>query len=156
MYINSSGGIRSKFPQGSSEILSKISQYPLALCDTGDLHPLLRIAGGLLAAQPTEETFSFFDTASDFMREDFVRKYELKGVYLFGSYARGDATEGSDFDFRIVGGNLRSLYDLAALRLDLEDALSKPVDVVLTENMRESFYKAIKDDEVLLYETMLQ
>jgi hypothetical protein len=65
--------VDSKFPQGSSEILSKISQYPLALCDTGDLHPLLRIDGALQAAQPTEETFSFFDTASDFMREDFVR-----------------------------------------------------------------------------------
>jgi predicted nucleotidyltransferase len=87
---------------------------------------------------------------------DVAPKYELKGGYLFGSYARGDATEGSDFDFRIVGGNLRSLYDLAALRLDLEDALGKPVDVVLTRNIDESFYEAIKNDEVLLYEAMLQ
>jgi predicted nucleotidyltransferase len=78
-------------------------------------------------------------------------KYAISSVYLFGSYARGKATEDSDCDFRIVGGNIRSLYDLAALRLDLEDALGSEVDVVLTENMRESFHETIRDEEVLLY-----
>jgi predicted nucleotidyltransferase len=83
---------------------------------------------------------------------DVAPKYELNSVYLFGSYARDDATEDSDFDFRIEGGNLRSLFDLASLRLDLEDALGKPVDVVLTRNIDEAFHKAIKNEEVLLYE----
>ncbi|GHV27006.1 hypothetical protein FACS1894167_01290 [Synergistales bacterium] len=76
--------VDSTFPQGSSEILSKISQYPLALCDTRELYPLLRIAGGLLAAQPDEETFYFFDTASDFMREDFTRSGP---IYAFDQMA---------------------------------------------------------------------
>ncbi|GHV55903.1 hypothetical protein FACS1894216_19190 [Synergistales bacterium] len=74
----------STFPQGSDEILSKISQYPLVLCDTGSLYPLLQITAALLAAQPTEETFSFFDTASDFMREDFTR---AGPVYAFDQMA---------------------------------------------------------------------
>jgi predicted nucleotidyltransferase len=78
-------------------------------------------------------------------------KYSLNGVYLFGSYATGTATENSDLDFRVVGGDLRSLYDIAALRLDLEDALGKSVDIVLTENIRESFYKEIENEEILLY-----
>jgi predicted nucleotidyltransferase len=78
-------------------------------------------------------------------------KYGIQSVYLFGSYARGQATEHSDFDFRIVGGNIESLYDIAALRLDLEDALGHEVDIVLTENMRETFHKNIRDEEVLLY-----
>jgi predicted nucleotidyltransferase len=79
-------------------------------------------------------------------------KYALSRVYLFGSYARGDATEDSDFDFRIEGGNMRTLLDLASLHLDFEDALGKSVDAVMTENMEEPFYEWIKDDEVLLYE----
>lgn len=78
-------------------------------------------------------------------------KYEIERVYLFGSYARGDANEDSDFDFRIVGGNFRSLYDLIAFRLDLEDTLGREVDVVQTKNMRDSFYQAIQDEEVLMY-----
>ncbi|MDR1589770.1 MAG: nucleotidyltransferase domain-containing protein [Oscillospiraceae bacterium] len=78
-------------------------------------------------------------------------KYGIESVYLFGSYARDKADENSDFDFRIVGGDIRSLYDIAALRLDLKEALGHEVDVVLTENMREAFYKSIHDEEVLLY-----
>ena len=78
-------------------------------------------------------------------------KYEIESVYLFGSYARGDASEDSDFDFRIVGGNFRSLYDLIAFRLDLEDTLGREVDVVQTKNIRDSFYRIIKDEEVLVY-----
>ena len=78
-------------------------------------------------------------------------KYRIESVYLFGSYARGDANEDSDFDFRIVGGSFHSLYDLIAFRLDLEDALGREVDVVQTKNMRDSFYRVIKDEEVLVY-----
>jgi len=78
-------------------------------------------------------------------------KYGIERVYLFGSYARGDANEDSDFDFRIVGGNFRSLYDLIAFRLDLEELLGREVDVVQTKNMRSSFYSVIEGEEVLLY-----
>ena len=78
-------------------------------------------------------------------------KYGIESVYLFGSYARGNASEDSDFDFRIVGGNFSSLYDLIAFRLDLEDSLGREVDVVQTKNMRDSFYRIIKDEEVLVY-----
>jgi predicted nucleotidyltransferase len=78
-------------------------------------------------------------------------KYAIDSVFLFGSYARGTATEKSDFDFRIVGGEIRSLYDIEALRLDLEEALEKPVDIVLTDNIQSSFYDEIKKEEVLLY-----
>ena len=33
-------------------------------------------------------------------------KYDIENVYLFGSYARGEATEKSDIDILIKGGNL--------------------------------------------------
>jgi predicted nucleotidyltransferase len=83
--------------------------------------------------------------------QDVAPKYEIKRVYLFGSYARGDATEQSDCDFRIEGGNFKSLYDIIGLHLDFEDALGKPVDVVQTKNIHPEFYESIKEDEVLLY-----
>lgn len=31
-------------------------------------------------------------------------KYKVKEIYLFGSYARGDANESSDIDFLVFGG----------------------------------------------------
>ena len=78
-------------------------------------------------------------------------KHGIEQVYLFGSYARGDATEASDCDFRIVGGNIKDLYDIADLRLDLEEVLGKRIDLVLTKNMSEAFYHRFKDDEVQIY-----
>lgn len=33
-----------------------------------------------------------------------VKKYGIKEIYLFGSYARGEANEDSDLDFLVLGG----------------------------------------------------
>ena len=33
-----------------------------------------------------------------------AQKYHVKEVYLFGSYARGEADENSDLDFLVFGG----------------------------------------------------
>jgi len=78
-------------------------------------------------------------------------RYGIDRVYLFGSYARGDATEESDVDFRVVGGNIRSLFDLGGLYVDFEDVLCKRIDFVLSNNMTEKFYNLIKDEEALIY-----
>lgn len=83
--------------------------------------------------------------------QNIAPKFGIEQVFLFGSYARGDATETSDCDFRIVGGNIRDLYDIAELRLDLEERLEKKIDLILTKNMSEDFYEKIKDDEVQIY-----
>ena len=37
------------------------------------------------------------------------QKYGVKSAYLFGSYARGEATEKSDVDIRIEQGDLSGL-----------------------------------------------
>ena len=78
-------------------------------------------------------------------------QYEIDEVYLFGSYARGDATEDSDCDLRIVGGDMRSLFDLGGLHEDLADTLGTQIDLVLTKNISKEFYSLIKDEEVMVY-----
>ena len=78
-------------------------------------------------------------------------QYGAKRVYLFGSYARGDMTSGSDIDLRIDKGSIRGL-EMAGLLVDLEDALGIPVDLIPTGSLDDSFLAAIRDDEVLLYE----
>ena len=61
-----------------------------------------------------------------------AKKYRLPAVYLFGSYARGDATETSDLDFLVdtTGTELRSLLSLGALYTELEEAFQKPIDLI--------------------------
>ena len=78
-------------------------------------------------------------------------QYGARRVYLFGSYARGDMTSGSDIDLRIDKGAIRGL-EMAGLLVDLEDALGVSVDLIPTGSLDDSFLDAIRDDEVLLYE----
>ena len=80
-----------------------------------------------------------------------AQRYGAERIYLFGSYARGDATEASDIDLRIDKGNIRGLQ-FAKLLGDLEDTLGKKIDLISTSGMDEDFRKAIASEEVLLYE----
>ena len=73
-------------------------------------------------------------------------------MYLFGSYARGDAHTDSDVDLKVDKGNLRSLFQLAGFRLDVEDALNLPVDLVTSDASDRRFLENIEKDEVLLYQ----
>lgn len=61
-----------------------------------------------------------------------LEKYRIPAMYLFGSYARGNATEDSDIDFLIdtTGTDLTSLLRLGALYCDLEEAFQKPFDLI--------------------------
>lgn len=70
-----------------------------------------------------------------------LEKYRIPAMYLFGSYARGDATEQSDLDFLVdtTGTDLTSLLRLGALYCDLEDAFQKPIDLItISSIMQES------------------
>ena len=68
-----------------------------------------------------------------------AKKYGLRAVYLFGSYARGTATEDSDIALVVdtTGTEIRSLLQLAAVYNDLEDALGKPVDVITVSSLEQ-------------------
>ena len=70
-----------------------------------------------------------------------AEKYRIPAVYLFGSYARGTATEDSDIDFLIdtTGVNLRGL-EWGGLYNDFDEAFEKSIDMVtlrsLDQNVR--------------------
>lgn len=82
-----------------------------------------------------------------------AKEYGAERVYLFGSYARGDANETSDIDLRIDRGNIKGGFALAGLLLDLEADLGTPVDLVTTGSLGTEFLDMIKEEEQLLYET---
>ena len=81
----------------------------------------------------------------------YGRKYGAEKIYLFGSYARGDATEHSDVDLRIDKGDIVGGIALAALLLDIERELDIQVDLVTTGRLSKDFLSAIRDEEKLLY-----
>jgi len=78
-------------------------------------------------------------------------RYGVAELYLFGSYARGEATSDSDIDFRVNRGCLANLLELGGLSSDLEDAFEKKVDVLTTQMLSQSFLNDICDEEILIY-----
>lgn len=81
-----------------------------------------------------------------------AKRFGVRRIYAFGSYARNEATSKSDLDIRIEKGAIRSLFELADFRLTLEETLAIPVDVVTTDIRDKMFLKGISKDEVLLYD----
>lgn len=80
-----------------------------------------------------------------------AQRYGISALYLFGSYARGEATPQSDIDFRVDRGNLIDLLELGGLFSDLEDSFQKKLDVLTTQMLSPSFLNSIRAEEVLIY-----
>ena len=78
--------------------------------------------------------------------------YGVKSMRLFGSYARGEATEHSDVDLLIDRGSLCSGFALGGLYADLRDSLRKELDLVTTQGADADFLLRIQPDEVMIYE----
>jgi len=72
-------------------------------------------------------------------REEILRiaaKHGAHNVRIFGSVARGDAREDSDVDVLVNLERGRSLFDHAALIVELEDLLGRRVDVATERALR--------------------
>ena len=80
-----------------------------------------------------------------------AQKYGISNMRLFGSYARGDATETSDVDLHIDRGNLTGLFSYYSMVDELERALGCHVDVVLDGSRDLQFLEHITSEEVSLY-----
>lgn len=64
-------------------------------------------------------------------------RHGARNVRLFGSVGRHQAGRKSDVDFLVNLERGRSLFDHAALLIDLEDLLGCKVDVVTERGLRE-------------------
>lgn len=93
--------------------------------------------------------------------EPIARQYGLKAVYLFGSYARGTATEKSDVDLLIdtSGTSLKSLFSLGGLYCELEDAMGKRIDLITVSALEQEvrmpsesdFRESVRREQVNVY-----
>ncbi len=91
------------------------------------------------------------DEIKEICRPIFHSRDFIYQVYLFGSYARSEATGASDVDFMIVlnrpvGWALYGLYD------DLSEPLNKRVDIITEDESKQFHYGNFQKDKVLIYE----
>ena len=68
-----------------------------------------------------------------------AEKYGLREVYLFGSYARSEATEQSDVDILIdrTGSKIHGMFDMGGLYVDLKACIHKEIDLVTAQTLEQ-------------------
>ena len=70
--------------------------------------------------------------------EPIARKYRLAAVYLFGSYARGEATPESDIDLLVdLTGSVIHGLDFVSLYDELQTALETDIDLVTADSLEQ-------------------
>ena len=78
------------------------------------------------------------------------KEHGALNVRLFGSFARGAASESSDVDILVELKEGRTLLDLVAIKQDLEDLLGRPVHVVTASSLSPYFRDDILKEAVSL------
>lgn len=59
-----------------------------------------------------------------------LKNHDVKKASLFGSVVRGEDTPESDIDLLVEFEGRKSLLDLVCLKMELEESLHRPVDVL--------------------------
>lgn len=78
-----------------------------------------------------------------------AEKHGIKNVYLFGSYARGEANRNSDVDIYCDSGDVDTLWKHSALQDELSAALGKDVDVItIGSQMHDYFRQQLEEDKI--------
>ncbi len=79
-------------------------------------------------------------------------RYDIKRIYLFGSRARGDNDEDSDYDFIILCPEDMGPIGLTNFRNELIKVLDRPVDFAYEDYISAGFDSVVGQDKVLVYE----
>lgn len=90
-----------------------------------------------------------------------AEKYQLPAVFIFGSYARNEATEDSDVDVLVdLSGSIVKGWVIGGLYNDLCDSLNKEIDLVTLSSVLSNYMKRddpwfahnLMNESVMLYE----
>jgi len=78
-------------------------------------------------------------------------KHSIHEVYLFGSYARGEAKNTSDVDIYCEPGNIKTFIDQGFLEEELEEVLGKKVDLLfIGTRLNDYFKEQLEGDKIRL------
>ena len=80
------------------------------------------------------------------------KKFSLKQIFLFGSYAKKMANTESDIDLLIDSDKKLDLETYGDLEDELIDSLDKDVDIVFIKYINPYMYESILSEAVSLYD----
>ena len=96
------------------------------------------------------KTLDEFITQLRWLQPDLRRRYPIRELGVFGSYARGQQTEDSDLDVLVDLQDAVGLLELAGLQHDLSEALGLKVDLVMPDAVKRGRVRQIMSEAVML------
>ena len=78
------------------------------------------------------------------------KPFGVRSLRIFGSWARGTATPGSDVDLLVAFDGPATARRFYGLQLFLEDLLQRPVDLVTEQSLRQELRPAVEADAITL------
>ena len=78
-----------------------------------------------------------------------MEKHGIKNVYLFGSYARGEANRDSDVDIYCDSGDINTLWKHSAFQDELIETLGKDVDVITIGSEMHNYFKQQLEEDLI-------
>ena len=103
----------------------------------------------LVSAQSNVPTMGLLNRQRDLILR-LAQANHVKTVAVFGSVARGNASDTSDIDLLVEPESDATLFDLAQLELDLEHLLGSPVQVVSKRSLNTVADKRLLDSAIPL------
>lgn len=79
-----------------------------------------------------------------------LQRHNIKKAGLFGSSVRGEMREGSDIDILVEVEDTINLLDFVGIKLELEEALKRKVDLVEYCTIKPSLKERIVKEQVPL------
>lgn len=86
----------------------------------------------------------------DRKREELTKRFNIKYIYIFGSYVRNEQNEKSDLDILVEFNSPVSLLHIISLENYLSDLLGLKVDVVPKKNIRKELKEKILKEAILI------
>ena len=85
--------------------------------------------------------------------QDYFKTQPVLKAWVFGSYARGEATEDSDVDILVDLDYSQPIgLEFVQMQLDLQSLLRKSIDLVSSRGVSKYIKPYIDTDKKLLYE----
>jgi len=96
--------------------------------------------------------FTRFDIVNNAELIDYLSSKSVSRAFLFGSIARGEATDDSDIDILLESDDAFSLFELSRMRNELSELLHHSVDLIPSQGIYDNVRAEIEKDRVLIFE----